>query len=164
MLPFYPQSGKHLLQQIPQIRVDRYIYTSYNNCEDQKTYMVFRGADACVGSLFFVFSYMKEYALSRNLYYGIRFFRYKISQWLLSSSTASDLLQIQGYPLRFLLYATHEGNHTHPALQFLHSPQIPEVSSLRFPQGLTLYLPVSIYMQPSLSAGSFHSISGMPSP
>lgn len=41
MLPFYPQSGKHLLQQIPQIRVDRYIYTSYNNYEDQKTYMVF---------------------------------------------------------------------------------------------------------------------------
>ena len=41
MLPFYPQSGKHLLQQIPQIRVDRYIYTSYNSYEDQKTYMVF---------------------------------------------------------------------------------------------------------------------------
>lgn len=87
---------------------------------------------------------MKEYALSRNLYYGIRFFRYKISQWLLSPSTPSDPLQIQGYPLRSLLYTTHEGSHTHPALRFLHPHQIPEVSSLRFPQGLTLYLPVSI--------------------
>ena len=76
--------------------------------------------------------------------YSIRFFRYKISQWLLSPSTASDPLQIKGYPLRSLLYTTREEIHTHPALRFLHPPQIPEVSSLRFPQGLTLYLPVSI--------------------
>ena len=87
---------------------------------------------------------MKEYALSRNLYYGRRFFRYKINRWLLSPSTASNPLQIQGYPLRPLLYTTNEESHTHPALRFLHPPQIPEVSSLRSPQGLTLYLPVSI--------------------
>ena len=92
----------------------------------------------------YFFSYMKEYALSLNSYYGIRFFRYKINQWLLSPSTASDSLQIQGYPLRFPSHTTREEIHTHPSLRFLHPPQILEVPSLRYPQGLLLYLPVSI--------------------
>ena len=87
---------------------------------------------------------MKEYALSRNLYYGRRFFRYKINRWLLSSSIASNPLQIQGYPPRFPSHTTPEGSHTHPALRFLHPLQIPGAPSLRYPQGLTLYLPVSI--------------------